>query len=436
MSHPSGDDRLVVWLYGTPTLELERRADLLRARVRVEALERWGLGSRVFSATLRLASSRFATDQRITRWFDNLLPEVGRAEMAAIHATSTRPFDLLRAIGLDSAGALVIGGPTDPAGPDRRSGPTDADPTLSDRPPSHRPVGLAEIDALVRDLPRRPLGDDGRLRSSLAGVQGKLLLSRLPDGTWAVPERGAPSTHILKPEPIDAPFGSSANEAVCTELARRCGLTPCSSSLLQLPSGRLCFVTERYDRLRSDTGEVRRLHQEDLCQVLDRAPGDKYERAGEHLLATTASLLARTATMSDVRRLLAQLTFHVAIGNADAHAKNVSLLHHANATLSLAPIYDVANTVLHPNRTSELSMRVNGVASIHEVGVDDLVAEARGWKLREAEARSIVRETLEEVAAELSGAVAGIWVPHAEEELVGSIAGRCGRLLAGKSAGT
>jgi serine/threonine-protein kinase HipA len=38
----------------------------------------------------------------------------------------------------------------------------------------------------------------------------------------------------------------------------------------------------------------------------------------------------------------------VAIGNTDAHAKNISLLRHPDGTAILAPAYDVAMHVHHP----------------------------------------------------------------------------------------
>ena len=48
----------------------------------------------------------------------------------------------------------------------------------------------------------------------------------------------------------------------------------------------------------------------------------------------------------DVTVLLRRTTFNVAVGNADAHAKNFSLLHDADdPEIRLAPFYDVLSTI-------------------------------------------------------------------------------------------
>ena len=45
-------------------------------------------------------------------------------------------------------------------------------------------------------------------------------------------------------------------------------------------------------------------------------------------------------------RLLRSTTFNMAVGNADAHAKNFSILHDTdNPAVSLAPLYDVLSTI-------------------------------------------------------------------------------------------
>ena len=43
---------------------------------------------------------------------------------------------------------------------------------------------------------------------------------------------------------------------------------------------------------------------------------------------------------------LRYMTFNVAIGNTDAHAKNFSLLHSALSKTTLAPLYDIAPQAL------------------------------------------------------------------------------------------
>ena len=75
--------------------------------------------------------------------------------------------------------------------------------------------------------------------------------------------------------------------------------------------------------------------------------------------------------------LLRRTTFNMAVGNADAHAKNFSLLHEPDSpAVSLAPLYDVLSTIAleltdstgQPMRAdTHLGQRVGGQADIRKV---------------------------------------------------------------------
>jgi serine/threonine-protein kinase HipA len=62
------------------------------------------------------------------------------------------------------------------------------------------------------------------VRISLAGLQEKLLLTRLPDGAWGSPVDGTPSTHILKPAIARYP-NTVQNEAFGMRVAKHLGLS-------------------------------------------------------------------------------------------------------------------------------------------------------------------------------------------------------------------
>ena len=62
------------------------------------------------------------------------------------------------------------------------------------------------------------------------------------------------------------------------------GLTTVEAETLRL-GGHECLIVSRFDRVVGEDGEVRRIHQEDLCQALDIDPGGargraKYEGTG------------------------------------------------------------------------------------------------------------------------------------------------------------
>ena len=404
---------LTAWLYGSPTLRLVETRD---GRLAVddwhpEAIDRWGAGSPMLSLSMPLGDR--ISDDIVTNFFDNLLPEVLRDQLAvALGLERATTFAVLQRIGRDCAGAISV---------------IDADDDLDDEPATGlRPLSDDELSGLIRDLPRRPLGLGPEVRHSLAGVQGKLLLARTPDGRWAQPIGGQLSTHILKPEPLDVAFGEAGNELLCTRLARACGLTEADTDVITV-GGRSVFVTSRFDRIVID-GEIRRLHQEDLCQVFGRPAGAKYEAPGERLLAATAAMLRMRARRDDAVRLARMTTFNVAIGNTDAHCKNLAVLHRPDATIELAPIYDVGHHVA-PGRPLEPGMSVNGRTSILEITGDDLAQEVASWKVRinKAAARSIVADTLEGVRDSVVECASDVWV---DEEIVENIHTRAAELLA------
>ncbi|CAB4725644.1 unannotated protein [freshwater metagenome] len=74
----------------------------------------------------------------------------------------------------------------------------------------------------------------------------------------------------------------------------------------------------------------------------------KYERYGGPGLAKVAALLDRNALAPtrELTRLVQAVAFTVIIGNADAHAKNLSLLHAEPGVVELGPLYDTVPTAL------------------------------------------------------------------------------------------
>lgn len=371
--------KLAVWLDGTHVADLEqRRWPEIRCRYSAEALARWPSNSPLLSCSLPLG--RRAQDA--LPFCRGLLPEGQALQAMAAEAgvAVNDSFELLERFGRDVAGALVIGG----------NGRV---------PPGFgvEPYSEESLAAAVGELGERPLDlhDDSEL--SLAGIQDKLLLVKLRNG-WGRPLHGRPSTHILKADDSRYP-GLVAAERLCLELARAVGLTTIRSELVEL-GGVQCLLVSRYDRETVD-GEVRRIHQEDLCQALAIDPDDargraKYERAGGPTLRQAAELLDTYAAdaAAQLDRLVAAVTFTVLIGNADAHGKNLSLLHPTAATVELAPLYDTVPTALWPRLRTEAAMSIGGQVALADVGVEDIVREAASWSHPRERARSAVAATV------------------------------------------
>ena len=337
---------------------------------RVGTLERTAAGDLVYSpdldASLTVAASGLATwSSQLTRnWFDGLLPEGDRRTRLAARfgLRSEDTFGLLGEIGWECAGAIAVL----PEGRSPASG-------------SYQPIDDAGVAERLDALPSMDLDPDDAIRMSLGGAQDKLLLARIAQG-WALPIDGAPSTHILKPEPDLWP-GLAAAEAWALRVAS--AATPASAAELSTDLGvRPVIVVTRYDRQHPGDGIVR-IHQEDLCQALGLPIGLKYARPGhpeDPSLARLARILLERAVdpPAELIRLLEQVAASVALRNADSHAKNLSILHVGNA-VRLAPLYDVAPTIAFLPRQTTLGLSIGGKFKLTEIGSEHLVAEAKSW---------------------------------------------------------
>jgi serine/threonine-protein kinase HipA len=403
---------LGVWLGETRVAELEQpRWPRIRLRYTDEALAAWPQNSPVVSCSLPLG--RAPGDA--FPFCLGLLPEgQALATMAAQAGLAANDvFALLGRYGRDVAGALVID--TEP--PEPRAGGVEP----------YEGEGLA---VAVQDLEEHPLGSHDDSELSLAGLQDKLLLIRLPDGGWGRPLGGRPSTHILKRE--DARFpGLIQAEGECLALARAISLTTVDAERVEL-GGFSCLIVSRFDRVVGARGKVRRIHQEDLCQALGIDPSGargraKYEqgKAGPSF-KQAARLLDAYATdpLAELDRLVAVVAYTVAIGNADAHGKNLALLHPDAETISLAPLYDTVPTALWPRLRTDAAMAIGGQVALADVGLDDIVREAVRWSHPADRARAVATETLEGLTAAIEGGV----VP-ADGEVGRFVAARCKSLL-------
>jgi serine/threonine-protein kinase HipA len=404
---------LGVWLGETRIADVEQpRWPRIRLRYTEEALGRWPQNSLVISCSLPLG--RAPGDA--FPFCLGLLPEgQALATMAAEAGLAANDvFGLLGRYGRDVAGALVIGAQD----PQVRAGGVEP----------YEDEGLA---AAVEDLEEHPLGSHDDSELSLAGLQDKLLLVRLPDGGWGRPLGGRPSTHILKREDVRFP-GLIQAEAECLALARAISLTTIDAEVVEL-GGYSCLIVSRFDREVDAKGGVRRVHQEDLCQALGIDPSGargraKYEQgtAGPSFRRAAQLLDAYAADpLAELDRLVAVVAYTVAIGNADAHGKNLALLHPDPERVSLAPLYDTVPTALWPRLRSDAAMAIGGQVALADVGIEDIVREARRWSHPADRARRVAAETLEGIAAAVEDGV----VP-ADGEVGQMVADRCRALLA------
>jgi serine/threonine-protein kinase HipA len=198
----------------------------------------------------------------------------------------------------------------------------------------------------------------------------------------------------------------AANEAACMKLARAAGLDVPDVELLDI-AGTPTLAVRRYDR--GLDGE--RVHQEDGLQATGWAAGWKYEMEGGPSLRRLAEVVRDHGPADGLTALLTRVCFNVCIGNADAHAKNFSLLHPVDgSTVPLAPAYDLVATVaLEPTNEvgqrvpndNRMSQKIDGVLDVNDVRRRHLVNEGTSWHLR----RAVASETVDGALEAMSNAV-------------------------------
>lgn len=296
-------------------------------------------------------------------WLANLLPETHLAEIGQRLKVSPQDIiGLLSHIGRDTAGALSIGAP---------------------RHPGLHLTPIADegsLERIIDELPAKPflVGEHG-VSMSLAGVQDKLPIFLDEDGRIAIPIDGSPSTHILKPDTARL-FGSVENEAFCLKLANACGLDAAEAEIGHAGKRRYLLV-RRYDRFTDPKGEIRRLHQEDFCQLTGHFPAQKYERSAFGHGVTLRQMfdsLSRQVSPGERLRLADAVVFNVLICNADSHAKNHSVLIGAGGTARFAPMYDLLCAAVYEQVDQHLPQSIAGKNS----GAD---LHGKDWKAMAAD---------------------------------------------------
>jgi serine/threonine-protein kinase HipA len=236
-------------------------------------------GATPLSQSLPLRKERFSRNE-CRGFFGGILPEQAKRELIArnLGISARNDYAMLEQIGGECAGAVTF----IPAGE-----------KLPEQHYGYRQLSPAELAAILRELPKRPLlaGDEG-IRLSLAGAQDKVTV-RIEGDEVSLPLGGAPSTHILKPA-VERFAGVVFNEHLCMRLAAASGL-PAAAVETRSVDGMDYLLVERYDRAHRtvDGGPpvLERLHQEDFCQAQGIVSEMKYQKEGGPSLKQCFSLL-------------------------------------------------------------------------------------------------------------------------------------------------
>ncbi len=324
-------------------------------------------------------------------FFANLLPEgdLGLLLRDRLGVAIDDDLGLLTAVGKDLPGAVVVRAET-------------------------------EDGASPRAVPARsaehPGTADSGMRFSLAGVQLKFSMLR-SGGRFYFPgndQRGDWITKIALEEYADI----CANEYATMEWARRAGfdVPPCElrrlGDLVDVPHEGApetpVYAIRRYDR-----DGARRIHQEDMMQVLgypNRPSTRKYNDATYDQLT---QLLMGIIGESAFDEMLRRLVFVVASGNNDAHLKNWSLLYPDGIAAALTPLYDQTFAGQWPTLDRELALNLGGTKSFAAIEMGRLREFARRAGQDPDRAAQLAASTIERIADAWTALRREVTVPEA-----------------------
>ena len=203
----------------------------------------------------------------------------------------------------------------------------------------------------LREMARRLI-----IRSvAVTGVQPKLSLDleKVNAQTSRLTVVGLWGSYILKP-PTDLFESLPENEDLTMKLAALCGLKTAEHTLIRLQSGKLAYLTKRFDRQKN-----RKIHIEDLCQLTENLTEHKYrgsiERVGKTIRTYTTNKGLEALALFEL------VVFCFITGNADMHLKNFSLIRFDNGEVALSPAYDWVSTKLAmPEDLEESALTING----------------------------------------------------------------------------
>ncbi len=155
--------------------------------------------------------------------------------------------------------------------------------------------------------------------------------------------------------------------------------------------GKAMYI-ERFDR----DGD-RRIHIEDFAQIFRQYPADKYKYVSYgNMLSGIWQKMGQDETAEFVRRLV----FSMAIGNADMHLKNWSVIYPDGRTPRLAPAYDYVSTIAYiPD--DRLALTIARTKEWRDVSEDRLERFARRAAVPRGVVLGAAREMVDRVRTEL-----------------------------------
>jgi serine/threonine-protein kinase HipA len=185
--------------------------------------------------------------------------------------------------------------------------------------------------------------------SDFAGVQEKISASMI-SLPFNLKNKGS---YILKLNPKDK-LNLVYNEWACLYLAQLCDIEVNEFQLIEDKDLDLGLLVTRFDRIFQE-GKWIRIHQEDMCQILNIFPSEKYRVPLREIYSALTKFT--TAPLIEIYKLTKLIVFSYLIGNGDLHAKNISLYESpTDGRVRLTPAYDLICTLLYGDQKMALKL--------------------------------------------------------------------------------
>jgi serine/threonine-protein kinase HipA len=320
-----------VWTDGAEAGLLDRLAE----RGTTFAYSPRAAAERAVSVTMPVRLQSWDTKDGLPPIFEMNLPEGAlreRLRLAFAKATGVfDEYDLLAIVGRSQLGRVRF---------------TGEDATLDEGVP-FQSVDEILLSRRGGDLFRFLL-DRFAIASGISGVQPKIMVrdeqafDADSGGKARLSESWRGATHIVKFWEANEFPQLAANEFLCLEAARRCGL--------EVPQHRLsedgtALVVDRFD-LRDD-GTYRGF--EDFCVLNARRTDEKYRGSYETAVMKRFQQFANSPQVyDDLAKLYTLMVLNCALRNGDAHLKNFGIVYDdVLGAARLAPAYDLVTTTVY-----------------------------------------------------------------------------------------
>ena len=174
--------------------------------------------------------------------------------------------------------------------------------------------------------------------------------------------------------------GLAENEAVCMELAGKCGIDCAETRLVKDCNANVALLVKRFDCVWNNTDDCFSYsHLEDSCQVLGVWPEQK-DQISLNDIANGISRISPVPAAS-ILKILQRYAFSYVIGNGEYSCRDISMMQRPQSDLvELSPAYDLVCTCIYGDESMALSL--NGQANSFKRG--DLLEFAREWQVPEA----------------------------------------------------